>query len=105
MIEGCEGYVCITLPGTAEKITQQQILEWWPKDSASPDRTTLGRWLKRATEQGLICCEGARADPFRYWLPGREPLLKPDDGASEAKIEAWKQRWRAHMCEELLGKG
>jgi hypothetical protein len=33
------------------------------------------------------------------WLPGREPLLWPGDGASEAEKQAWRDRcaehWRA----------
>jgi len=43
----------------------------------SADRSTLSRRLKRATQQGLICCLGSgyRGDGFRYWLPGHEPLL------------------------------
>ena len=44
-----------------------------------PDRSTLSRWLKRATQQGVICCAGSgyRGDGFRYWLPGRELFRGP----------------------------
>jgi hypothetical protein len=57
-----------------------------PVEEDPPDRPTLSRWLKRATRQRLICCEGTgyRGDGFRYWLPGREPLLWPGHNAGEA---------------------
>jgi hypothetical protein len=67
----------------------------------------LSRWLKRATQQGLICCEGNgyRGDGFRYWLAGREPLLWPGDSASEEEKEAWRERCAAHYrsLREQLG--
>ena len=77
---------------------QQAILERWPVEEDPPDRSTLSRWLKRATQQRLICCSGSgyRGDGFRYWLPGREPLLWPGDRASEAEKEAWRERCAAH---------
>jgi hypothetical protein len=34
---------------------------------------------------------GYRGDSFRYWLPGREPLLWPGSNASEAEKEAWRE--------------
>jgi hypothetical protein len=82
-----------------EKLTQQAILERWPVEGDPPDRSTLSRWLKRATQQGLICCSGSgyRGDRFRYWLPGHEPLLWPGDRASEEEKQAWRERWAAHM--------
>jgi hypothetical protein len=50
--------------------------------------------VKRATQQGLICCcgSGYRGDPFLYWLPGHEALLWPGDNASEAEKQAWRDR-------------
>jgi hypothetical protein len=80
------------------KISQQDMLQQWPGEDGAPDRSTLSRWLKRATEQGLIRCagNGHRGDGFIYWLPGREPLLWPGDDASEAEKEAWRQRRQAH---------
>ena len=56
------------------------------------------RWLNRATQQRLICCSGTgyRGDGFRYWLPGREPLLWPGHNASEADQQAWRDRCAAH---------
>ena len=71
-----------------------------PQDAEhdKPDRSTLSRWLKRATEQGRICRSGTgyKADGFRYWLPGREPLLWPGNNASEAEKQAWRDRCAAH---------
>ncbi len=52
----------------------------------------------RATEQGLILRSGSgyRRAAFRYWLPGREPLLWPGDRASEAEKQAWRDRLVEH---------
>jgi hypothetical protein len=81
-----------------EKLTQQMILERWPAEGEPPDRSTLSRWLKRATRQGMVCCSGKgyRSDPFLYWLPGHEGLLWPGDWASEAEKQAWRERWAEH---------
>jgi AAA domain len=81
-----------------EKLSQRKILEQWPNEDDRPDRSTLSRWLKRATGQGLICCSGGGHcnDSFRYWLPGREPLLWPGDSASEEEKKAWRERRAAH---------
>jgi hypothetical protein len=86
------------LAEASDKLSQQKILERWPVEDDPPDRSTLSRWLKRATQQGLICCEGTgyRGDGFRYWLPGREPLLWPGHYASEEEKEAWRVRCAAH---------
>jgi AAA domain len=86
------------LANASDKLSQQNILERWPVEEDPPDRSTLSRWLKRATRQGLICCEGTgyRADSFRYWLPGGEPLLWPGSNASEAEKEAWRVRCYEH---------
>ena len=82
-----------------EKFSEQSILERWPVEDDPPDRSTVSRWLKRATQQGLICCSGSgyRGDSFRYWLPGHEPLLWPGNNASEEEKQAWRERWGAHM--------
>jgi hypothetical protein len=81
------------------KFTQERILnELSCLTDDPPDRSTLSRWLKRATKQGVICCGGSgyRSDPFCYWLPGREPLLWPGDKASEQEKQAWRERLAAH---------
>ena len=83
------------LEHASEKLSLQKILQEWPKeDEDPPDRSTLSRWLKRATEQGVICRDGNGRcfDSYRYWLPGHEPLLWPGNNASEAEKEAWRQR-------------
>jgi AAA domain len=86
------------LEQATDKLTQQAILERWPTEADAPDRSTLSRWLKRATRQGLVCCSGSgyRDDPFLYWLPGREPLLWPGYSASEEEKQAWRERCAAH---------
>jgi hypothetical protein len=78
------------LSQASDQLTQQTILERWPVEGDVPDRSTLSRWLKRATRQGLVCCcgTGYRKDPFLYWLPGREPLLWPGYHASEEEKQA-----------------
>ena len=87
------------LAQATDKLTQQMLLERWPVEADAPDRSTLSRWLKRATRQGLVCCcgSGYRGDPLRYWLPGREPLLWPGDTASEAEKQAWRDRCAEHF--------
>jgi hypothetical protein len=82
------------LAHASDKLTQQEILQRWPAEGDAPERSTLSRWLKRATEQGVVCCSGTgyRGDALRYWLPGREPLLWPGDSASEAEKQAWRDR-------------
>jgi hypothetical protein len=90
--------VYYVLANATDKLSQQAILERWPVEDNRPDRTTLWRWLKRATRQGLICCSGNgyRGNVFRYWLPGREPLLWPGTNASEEEKQAWRERIAAH---------
>lgn len=77
-----------------QKFTQQAILDRWPVEDSRPDRSTLARWLQRATQQGLVCCSGTgfRSNPLVYWLPEREPLLWPGDDASEEAKHAWRER-------------
>jgi hypothetical protein len=94
------------LAGAQDRLTQEKILLHWPREE-KPDRSTLARWLKRATQQGVVCCDGSgyRGDPFRYWLPGREPLLFPGWDASEADKQAWRERWAAHQRSLQEGAG
>jgi hypothetical protein len=86
------------LQSASDKLTVKKILESWPTEEHRPNNSTLSRWLKRATQQGVVCCcgTGYRGDPFRYWLPGHEPLLWPGYNASEQEKEVWRQRIAAH---------
>jgi AAA domain-containing protein len=86
------------LAHASDRLTQQTILERWPVEGDPPNRSTLSRWLKRATRQGVVCCRGSgyRGDPLRYWLPGREALLWPGDRASEEEKQAWRDRCTEH---------
>lgn len=95
------------LASAHQKLSQQDILKWWPEEEKCPDRTTLGRWLKRATQQGAIHCTGTglRNDPVVYWLPEREPLLFPGHGASGGDIQAWKDRCTAAVIAMFQEKG
>jgi hypothetical protein len=88
------------------KLSQEAILARWPAEDGAPERSTLSRWLKRATAQGVICCSGSgyRGDPFVYWLPGREPLLWPGDNASDEAKQSWRDRLAAHE-RTLRGQG
>jgi hypothetical protein len=88
------------LANVTEKLSQQNILDRWPVEEDPPERSTLWRWLRRATRQGLICCSGSgyKGDGFRYWLPGREPLLWPGYHASAEEQQAWRDRIHAHAC-------
>jgi hypothetical protein len=84
------------------KLTRQEILEKWPPDFTKPDPTTLWRLLTRAAAQGLVRQEGTgrSRDPFRYWLPEREQLLRPEGDTFEA-LQAWNSRCVAEKCANL----
>jgi len=58
--------------------TASEILRTWPPNSAPPSRATLHRWLARAVERRLLCCEATnrRNAPYRYWLPAAESDLQ-----------------------------
>jgi hypothetical protein len=76
------------------KLTRQDILDSWSPDYPRPDATTLWRWLSRAVAGGIVRQEGTGRprDPFRYWLPQREELMRPDGGSFE-EMQAWNARW------------
>ena len=42
----------------SDKLTLKKMLERWPTEESPPDRSTLSRWLNRASKQGLVCREG-----------------------------------------------
>jgi hypothetical protein len=54
--------------------TAAEILRAWPPASPPPSRATLHRWLARAVERQLVCCEASnrRNAPYRYWLEDGE---------------------------------
>jgi hypothetical protein len=89
------------LSDASTKLTRQEILDRWSADYSKPDSSTLWRWLSRALAQGLVRQEGTgrAGDPFRYWLPEREALMRPDGGTAE-EMQAWNERWVG----ELLGR-
>jgi hypothetical protein len=89
----------IVLQNTINRLTVDEILRDWPyADREPPSKKTLGRWLKRAVKQELVCRDGTgfRGSPHRYWLPGREPLLWPGNDASDAEKDAFRERLRVH---------
>jgi hypothetical protein len=84
------------------KLTRSEILANWPEDFQKPDASTLYRWLDRAVAQGQVRQQGSglRRDPFRYWLPERDELMRPDNGTHE-EMQAWSLRCRDEIVERL----
>jgi hypothetical protein len=84
------------LSAACAKLTRAEILELWSDDYAKPEATTLWRWLSRAVAQGVVRQEGTGRphDPFRYWLPARQELMRPDGGTAE-EMQAWNDRCAA----------
>ncbi len=84
------------------KQTRQEILENWPDSYDRPDSTTLWRWLSRAVAQGVVRQQGTGHpnDAFRYWLPAREELMRPD-GGTEEELRAWNDRLLRQMFGSL----
>jgi hypothetical protein len=76
------------------KLSGKEILEQWPDGSKPPTRSTLWRWLKRAADQGRLACQSTErpGDPFRYWLPERMEMMRPDPSAGPEALEAWNTR-------------
>jgi hypothetical protein len=90
------------LTAACTKMTRQEILNNWSADYDKPDGTTLWRWLTRAVAQGVLRQEGTgrSSDPFRYWLPARQEMMRPDGGTVEEML-AWNDRYMAEMFERL----
>jgi hypothetical protein len=86
------------LEGATTKKTRQEILDNWLADYDKPEPLTLWRWLSRAVAQGVLRQEGTgRAhDPFRYWLPSRDLLVRPDNCTAE-ELNAWNARVLAEI--------
>jgi hypothetical protein len=61
------------------KYPRAEILRRWPRGKR-PDKATLGRWLERAVEMGLLRKDGRgqKSHPYRYWLPEREDAWRQD---------------------------
>jgi hypothetical protein len=90
------------LSDACTKLTRQEILDRWPPDYSKPDSSTLWRWLGRAVAQGLArqLGTGRPGDPFRYWLPARELMMRPDGGTVE-EMQAWNNRFVTELFEKL----
>jgi hypothetical protein len=54
-------------------------------------RVSRRRWAARESQVFKRIGIGDRGNPYRYWLPGHEPLLWPADGASHEEQEAWRK--------------
>jgi hypothetical protein len=85
------------------KMTHKEIVAQCPEDRDPPERSTLYRWLRAATQEGCLCCSGsgAQRDPYHYWLPARAPMLRPDPGASAPEMQAWNNRIMEEVFERL----
>jgi hypothetical protein len=88
--------------GATSEPSRQEILDRWPADDDRPDATTLWRWLSQAVAAGIVCQEGTgrHRDPFRYWLPAREEMLRPEGGSAE-DMQAWNARCLAEAFARL----
>jgi hypothetical protein len=96
----------LLLEEAVTKLTRQEILERWPADFPAPAPPTLWRVLDRAANQGLVRQDGLgrKTAPFRYWLPARETMLRPEPGATQAEMQAWNQRLLKEFWPALAGK-
>ncbi len=99
--EGWQAVLAI-LAAAYGKLTRQEILDQWPADYDRPDATSLWRWLTRAVACGQVRQEGTgrHHEPFRYWLPTREELLRPEGGTPE-ELQAWNNRYLAEALREI----
>jgi hypothetical protein len=84
------------------KLSGKEILALWPEGSKPPCRSTLWRWLKRAATHGRLACQKTdrAGDPYRYWLPERTDMLRPDPSAGPEALAAW----RARRTEEIFDR-
>jgi hypothetical protein len=103
-----EGWLVVLdmLETATAKLTRQAILEDWPAGHDRPVATTLWRWLDIAARQGQVQQEGTGRprDPFRYWLPERQALMRPDGGTRE-ELQAWNDRVTAEVFARLELRG
>ncbi|MBV9125877.1 MAG: AAA family ATPase [Planctomycetes bacterium] len=63
----------------AHKLNRHEVCLRWPGGRA-PNEVSVGRWLERAVDQGLLRKDGRglQHNPFRYWLPEREAVWRQD---------------------------
>jgi hypothetical protein len=63
-------------------------------------------FLDRAGKQALLGRDGLghKSDPFRYWLPGRADMPRPDPGASPEEMQAWNERLMKEYLRRLQAK-
>jgi hypothetical protein len=61
------------------KLTRAELIDRW-FGSKTPDMSTLGRWLEKGLELGLIRKDGdgLRNKPYRHWLPESEEKWRDD---------------------------
>jgi hypothetical protein len=88
--------LCGVLEQAADRVTRGQVLAQWPEALVPPDRRILARWLEEAVARGLVSRRGLgrKADPFRYWLPGREEQWRQDP--------AWCAKESRRQCREEI---
>jgi hypothetical protein len=86
------------LTAACTRLTRQEILEHWSDDYPRPETTTLWHWLSRAVVQGIVRQDGSGrpGDPFRYRLPARQEMMRPDGGTAE-EMQAWNNRCTAAL--------
>jgi hypothetical protein len=92
----------LVLEDAVLKLTREEIQEQWPTDYPPPGQASLWRLLDRAVQQRLLCQDGRgkKREPFRYWLPAREAMLRPEPGASQAEMQAWNDRVMLEFLEK-----
>jgi hypothetical protein len=66
--------VRVILQGEQPRMSRKEILHNWSPDFPAPVTSTLGRWLERAAELGLVKKhgEGSKSKPYQYYLPERD---------------------------------
>jgi hypothetical protein len=70
----------LVLSDANRRLPRAEIVADWPEDALRPHATSIWRWLDRAVAAGWVRCSGSgrRTDPYRYWLPEREPYFMPE---------------------------
>jgi hypothetical protein len=73
------------------KYTRREVRRRWPGEER-PDMVSVGRWLERAVEMGLLRKDGMgkRNRPYGYWLPEREEAWRQDPIAAALMPELFR---------------